>query len=101
MPIILKSASTVAFKNSKRRLEHRQDKRKLYIKNDTEKATYNESSEGLLKDIREKIQFQEHARKKRFIKMLIVFGVLTTLLFCYYMFFRSYDSDMLSISIFD
>ena len=84
MPVIIKSASTVAFNNSKRRLEHRQDQRKLYMKNDTEKAVYEEASDSLLKDIRAKIQEQEKLHKQRNIKMGIIFSIITALLFCYF-----------------
>ncbi|WP_298420111.1 hypothetical protein [uncultured Kordia sp.] len=101
MPVIVKSASTVAFSNSKRRLEHRQDQRKLYLKTTTEKAEYETASEGILKDIRLKIQEQEKKRRQRNIKAGIIFGVLLTLVFCYFMFFKSFDSDLMSISIFE
>jgi uncharacterized membrane protein len=101
MPVIVKSASTVAFNNSKRRLAHRQNQRKLYIKNDTEKAVYEEASDSLLKDISAKIQEQEKLRKQRNIKMGIIFSIIVALLFCYFMFFKSFDSDIMSISIFE
>ncbi len=101
MPVIVKSASTVAFNNSKRRLEHRQDQRKLYLKTTTEKAEYETASEGLLKDIRLNIQEQEKKRRQRNIKAGIIFGILLALAFCYFMFFKSFDSDIMSISIFE
>ncbi|WP_046759050.1 hypothetical protein [Kordia jejudonensis] len=101
MPVIVKSASTVAFNNSKRRLAHRQEQRKLYLKNDTEKAEYETASEGLLKDIRDKIQAEEKRKRQRSIKFGIVFGLLIVALFCYFMLIKSFDSDIMSISIFD
>lgn len=87
MPVIVKSASTVAFKNSKRRLAHRQNQRKLYLKKDDEKVEYNTASEGMLKDIAYKIQEQEKNTRQRNIKFGILFGILTAILFCYFMFF--------------
>lgn len=101
MPVIVKSASTVSFNNSKRRLEHRQDQRKLYLNTTTEKAEYETASEGLLKDIRLKIQEQEKRRRQQNIKAGIIFGILLALVFCYFMFFKSFDSDIMSISIFE
>ncbi|QHI38904.1 hypothetical protein IMCC3317_43040 [Kordia antarctica] len=101
MPVIVRSASTVAFNNSKRRLEHRQNQRKLYLKNDTEKAVYEEASDSLLKDIRHRIQEQERLRRQRNIKIGIIFSILVTIVFCYFMFFKSFDSDIFSISIFN
>ncbi|WP_430409023.1 hypothetical protein [Kordia sp.] len=101
MPVIVKSASTVAFNNSKRRLEHRQNQRKLYLKETTEKAVYEEATDSLLKNIRFKIQEQEKRRRIRNIKAGIIFGVILTLVFCYFMFFKSFDSDLMSISIFE
>jgi len=101
MPVIVKSASTVAFNNSKRRLEHRQNKRKLYFQKDADKAIYEEATESLLKDIKFKIKQQEKRRRQRNIKAGIVFGVFVILLFCYFMFFKSFDSDLFSISIFE
>jgi len=101
MPVIVKSASTVAFNNSKRRLEYRQNQRKLYFQNDTEKAEYEEATESQLKNIRFKIQQQEKRQRQRNIKAGIVFGVFILLIFCYFIFFKSFDSDIMSISIFE